>query len=287
MLNALEVVAGVRAACERLAEALDDFEHAIDLRANFPSRVVDQLELKPLRERGGLVEAAADLGVILDRATGWWASDAPPAFATDATSAAEGLLLLALRSCAAYDAPGEMPVLARCRFAEMHRPRFDLAAVSAAIKCELAVMARRPVPDPTALKAAVGGSGWWRDSEEWYRECSFEMRNRLPGNWDKMTPKEKADHIRQAWTDSGRSTQGEQSRAFEPSPCDVDILNVLRGVLLTAAEIAPKAGYSERHVKDRIKLLKKHGFVKNAGARRGYYRTDAPPPDLKFPAPER
>lgn len=113
---------------------------------------------KLIREtREELIEELQALGSMFDQVAPWWVADTPPALDVTSTSVIEVLLDAGCRVLAWLDVPGFVHVEPRCRLADKKWQRYSISTLDAAVRCEVAQMARRAAPsaDWWALWATV------------------------------------------------------------------------------------------------------------------------------------
>ncbi|MBK6942621.1 MAG: HTH domain-containing protein [Planctomycetes bacterium] len=81
----------------------------------------------------------------------------------------------------------------------------------------------------------------------------------------------------------GSALQAATNRSRPLPPDSLDIWKLLKGRAFSAAEIAHKLGREEMAIRKAIQRMRSDGRpIENVG-KRGYYRTDAPPPDAAPP----
>ncbi len=278
--DSLRIAAAVRDAVAALVEPLEQlcwYTFVVARRPGGAPGPADHFARE--REREQTLAAAVPLGQLLDEVRGWWVADRPPDFDPRATSAAEALLRHACATVRALQAVGDTDPVARCRFVELARPPLDFDAVAAAIRCEVAEMARRPPPDADALPRLVGDGPWWPDADDIDTAAWEAALGLLPSGWRELSPADRGRIVGERWAaaghDAGPTATTEAAAALPPLYASDDaILEALGDGYMTGEELAKRAGFSPRHVKRRIaEALKPAGLVMHRPGR-GYFRPD-------------
>ncbi|VTR97813.1 unnamed protein product [Gemmata massiliana] len=228
--------------------------------------------------RNRLAQETSALGNVLDKVTGWWIADHPPAFNPSATSVVEALLRSALYLLASLDAPGITDEVARAKCAERLRnePVLEEIHLDAAIRCEVAVMSRRPPPGPElpALWSRVDPSPGQIDYKYLSGRARALVLNALPSGWKGLTEAERVSKVQEGW-DVG-SVPGRERCWTDEQEIIVQLLN---GTAMKATQLAKELGVCKSQLfrsgyLPELQIAKR---VVNDRKLGGYYRPDAPP----------
>jgi hypothetical protein len=126
-----------------------------------------------------------------------------------------------------------------------------------------------------------------RSLEEWHKSCVDDHPECFDKMWERIRIAEDLDAMRKlkkAATKSSPETEQTERETREPfSPLERDILECLKGKLLTRGELLAAMGRTGQYVQslDRVigpsSRLRKEGLVKKHSSGRGYYSVNEPP----------